>query len=81
MIAVEALAHAVHNDGAVDDLGDGADSVEQKSDHVSIMKEDQREKDSLEEGGKKTHVAASEKMMSSAEPLPPAAAPAMMMAK
>jgi hypothetical protein len=27
VVVVDALAHAVHDDGAVDDLGDGADAV------------------------------------------------------
>jgi hypothetical protein len=30
VVVVDALAHAVHDDGAVDDLGDGADAVEKK---------------------------------------------------
>jgi hypothetical protein len=37
-VVVDALAHAVHDDGAVDDLGEGADTVAEKKEGESVKK-------------------------------------------
>lgn len=69
----DTLAHAVHDDGAVDSLGDGGYSVGKKKRDKSARRQG---RDRNENERQETYATASDRIISIAEP-PPAAAEAM----